>query len=69
MESKFDGDLVDYMMAKAFELDQESAQSRTNSQTLFKKFYDVMGVKYKMESKYRSGNYLGAVGPDPRAGN
>jgi hypothetical protein len=69
MESKFSGDLVDYMMAKAFELDMESAQSRSNSQSLFKKFYDVMGVKYKMESRYRSGNYLGEVGSNPRAGN
>jgi hypothetical protein len=69
MESKFDASLIDYMMAKAFELDMESAQSRTNSQGLFKKFYDVMGVKYRVESKYRSGNYLGEVGPNPRAGN
>lgn len=69
MESKFAGSLVDYMLAKAFELDQESAQSRTNSQGLFKKFYDIMGVKYRQESKFRSGNYLGTVGADPRAGN
>lgn len=70
MESKFNGSLVDYMQACAFGLDMESAQSRANSQQLYRKFYDVMGVKYKMESKYRSGFYLGEVGTgDPQAGN
>lgn len=70
MESKYKANLIDYMMACAFGLDTESAQSRVQSQQLYGKFYDVMGVKYRQESKYRAGYYLGQVGTgDPQAGN
>ena len=70
MESKYSANLIDYMMACAYALDAESPQSRANSQQLYRKFYDVMGVKYRQESKYRAGYYLGEVGTgDPQAGN
>lgn len=69
IQSKYQASLVDYMLACAYGLDQESPESRSHSDRLYKKFYDVMGVKYRQESKYRSGYYLGKVGSgDPQAG-
>lgn len=70
IESKFAASLVDYMLACAHSLDRESAQSREHSKALYAKFYSVMGVKYKQESRYKSGYYLGEVGiGDPQAAN
>lgn len=69
VSTKFAASLVDFMLACAYGLDQESPQSRARSDALYRKFYDVMGVKYRQESKYRSGYYLGKVGTgDPQAG-
>lgn len=69
ISSKFKANLVDYMLACAYGLDQESPESRAHSDRLYRKFYEVMGVKYKQESRYRSGYYLGKVGTgDPQAG-
>lgn len=67
---KFKASMVDYMLASAYTLDTESPQSRARSDQLYDKFYKVMGVKYKQESRYRAGYYLGKVGiGDPQAGN
>ncbi len=69
IHNKYSASLVGYMLASAYALDQESPESRANSQSLFRKFYEVMGVKYKQESKYRSGYYLGKTGSgDAQAG-
>ena len=68
MLHKFDNNLIDFMMAKAYKLDAESPESRRNSESLMAQFYNAMGVKYKQESKYRSGYYLGETGTgNPRA--
>lgn len=68
MDSKYYNNVIDFMMGRAYELDSESAQSRANSNTYFSKFYATMGVKYKIDSAVRAGNYKGEVGTgDPRA--
>lgn len=68
MAHRFDSNLIDFIMGTAYRLDSESPESRANSDSLFKKFYAAMGVKYKQESKYRSGYYLGEIGTgNPRA--
>lgn len=70
MESKFDANLVQYMLASAHSLDRESAQARQTSGDYYNRFYASMGVKYKQESRYKSGFYLGEIGTgDPQAGN
>jgi hypothetical protein len=68
MPHKFDNNLVDFMMACAYRLDSESPESRANSESYLKSFFSAMGIKYKQESKYRSGYYLGDTGTgNPRA--
>lgn len=68
LESKFYNNLIDFMLGRAYELDSESAQSRSNGQMHMRQFYTAMGVKYKMESAYKAGFYLGETGEgDPRA--
>ena len=69
LASKYKANLIDYMMACAYGLDRESAESRIRSDSLYRRFYDVMGVKYRQESRHNSGYYLGKVGTgDPQAG-
>jgi len=68
MPHKFDNNLIDFVLGCAYGLDTESPESRANSDMYYKRFYTAMGVKYKQESKFRSGNYLGQVGAgNPRA--
>lgn len=68
IDPKYYNPLLDFMWARAYELDSESAQSRANSQTHMRNFYTAMGVQYKMESAHKSGFYLGERGDgDPRA--
>lgn len=68
MEDKYYNNLIDFMMARAYELDSESANSQGNSQRFMTRFYQAMGVKYKVDSAVKSGFYKGEVGTgDPRA--
>lgn len=62
MEDKYANNLITFMEAKGFALDMESQSSRAESQVRFRNFYQSMGVKYTMESKFRSGNFNGATG-------
>lgn len=60
--------LMDFILAKAHELNRDSLVSQKLSDDYFRKFYSVMGVNYKQEAKYRSGYYMGQRGNgDPRA--
>lgn len=60
--------LIDYMMARAYQRDTESAISAQQSQRLFSLFYQAMGVQYRMDSARGSGYYKGEIGDgDPRA--
>lgn len=68
MQAKYYNNLIDFMQARAYELDSESANSRTNSQMYFSRFYQAMGVKYKVDSALKSGFYKGEVGTgNPRS--
>lgn len=68
IDSKFLNNVVDFMMARAFQLNTESAVSQTKAQQLYQLFYQVMGVKYKIDASYKSGYYMGQTGEgDPRA--
>lgn len=68
IDSKFYNNLLDFMMARAYGLDSESSVSLSESKKLFSLFYQAMGVKYKIDSAYKSGYYLGQIGDgDPRA--
>lgn len=60
--------LIDYMQARAHDIDQESPMAKRNAQDFFRRFYNTMGVKYRAEAAHRAGNINGAVGTgDPRA--
>ncbi len=68
MEDKYYNNLLDFMQARAYELDSESPNSRANSQMYFQRFYTAMGVKYKVDAAIKSGFFKGEVGTgDPRA--
>ncbi len=68
MQDKYYNNLLDFMQARAYELDAESPNSRANSQMYFQRFYAAMGVKYKIDSAVMSGYWKGQVGTgDPRA--
>lgn len=67
IEAKYQECILDYMMARAHDIDNESPQAVQNANRLFSKFYNALGVKYKIESAYRAGNYNGQIGEgDPR---
>jgi hypothetical protein len=51
-----------FIAAKAFEVDTESTSSQAESQGLYKKFYNGLGVQYKMVSDYNKGKYIGQGG-------
>lgn len=60
--------LIDFIMAKAYEIDTESTSAAKKSDDLFNRFYMVMGVNYKQIAKFKSGYYKGVPGTgDPRA--
>lgn len=68
MSDKYYNNLIDFMLARAYELDSESPNSRANSQMYMSRFYTAMGVKYKVDSAFKSGFYQGQIGTgDPRA--
>lgn len=49
----------DYMLGRAYEIDSESAESRGNSVKHMTQFYQYFNIKYKAESAFRSGYYMG----------
>jgi hypothetical protein len=51
-----------WMLARAYEVDTESNTSQAESQTYYKKFYNLLGVQYKQDSSYSKGTYLGQGG-------
>lgn len=68
IDTKFLNNLIDFMRARAYQLNTESAVSQTEAQRLYQLFYQVMGVKYKIDASFKSGYYGGNVGDgDPRA--
>lgn len=68
IEPKYEESIMDYMMGRAFDIDTESPMSRSNADKHLSRFYTAMGVKYKVESAFRAGNYGGTIGDgDPRA--
>jgi hypothetical protein len=62
MDQKYHNALVAWMLARAYEVDTESATSFAMSQSQYKSFYNMLGVTYKQESLYKSGYYLGERG-------
>lgn len=68
MDPRYNNNLIDFMQARAFELDTESAFGQQASRKFYQQFYTAMGVTYKMDSAFGSGYYKGQVGTgDPRA--
>lgn len=68
VQDKFYNSLIVYMTAMAYKLDSESLVSTQESQRLLQLFYQVMGVKYKIDSARNSGYYNGEIGTgDPRS--
>lgn len=67
---KFTNSIIDFMMAKAYELNRETSPAdRANSLQYYQKFYDGLGVKRKIEDKMKSGFWNGRTGQgDPQAG-
>lgn len=60
--------LLTYMLALAYKLDTESLVSAQESARLMSLFYQVMGVKYKIDAARNSGYENGNVGTgDPRS--
>jgi hypothetical protein len=49
----------DYMLGRAYEIDSESAESKSNSIKHFQQFYQFFGLNYKQTSAFQSGNYGG----------
>jgi hypothetical protein len=68
MQAKFYNNLIDFMMARAYQRDTESQVSQGQATRLLQLFYQSMGTKYKIDSARQSGYYLGEVGTgDPRS--
>jgi hypothetical protein len=49
----------DYMLGRAYEIDSESAESKSNSVKHFQQFYQFFGLNYKQTSSFQSNNYGG----------
>lgn len=68
IQDKFYNSILVYMTAMAYKLDSESVVSVQEAQRLLQLFYQVMGVKYKIDSARNSGYYNGEIGTgDPRS--
>lgn len=60
--------VVDFILAKAYEIDTESTSAARKSEEHYQRFYQVLGVNYQRYAKFRSGYYGGMPGTgDPRA--
>ena len=62
LQDKFYNNLIDYMMARAYQKDTESQVSQRQAQTLLQLFYQAMGAKYRIDAGKNSGFYNGEVG-------
>ena len=62
IQDKFYNNIIDYMMARAYQKDTESQVSQRQAQTLLNLFYQIMGAKYKIDAARNSGYYNGEVG-------
>lgn len=68
IDPRYLNNVYDWMQARAFELDTESAFGQQSSRKYYQQFYTAMGVTYKMDSAFGSGYFKGQVGTgDPRA--
>lgn len=68
IDQKYTNNVIDYMQARAHEVDTESTFGQASSRKFYQQFYTAMGVTYKMDSAFGSGYYKGQVGTgDPRA--
>jgi hypothetical protein len=68
LSDKYYNNLIDYMMARAYQRDTESQVAQAQAQRLFSLFYQSMGTKYKFDAARGSGFYEGKVGTgDSRA--
>lgn len=68
ISDRYYNNLITYMQACAYGLDSESSINRAESARLLSQFYQVMGVKYKIEAARNSGYENGHVGTgDPRS--
>lgn len=62
IDQKYRNALLQWMLAKAYEVDTESVSSRQTKLDNYGAFYKTLGINYKQESLYRSGWYLGQKG-------
>ncbi len=68
IEPKYTGSLMDYVIGKALEIDQESVTSLRDADRHLGRFYTMLGVKYKYQAAYQAGNWNGKTeGGDPRS--
>ena len=67
VSSNYTNNMIDFMLAKAYEIDQQSTTAREQSERLFTRFYQVLGVNYNRYAKFKSGYYGGQPGTgEPR---
>lgn len=67
-DTKYINQIIDYMQARAYELDIEARTSKMDAERFYTHFYRALGINYKMESAFGSGYYKGQTGTgDPRA--
>lgn len=62
VSDKYYNNLLTYMRGQAYALDHESQVSLSQSAALLTSFYQVMGVKYKVEAARNSGYENGKIG-------
>lgn len=68
VDSDYINNLLDFMQAKAYEIDTESTSAARKSEELYARFYQVLGVNYKRRAQFTSGYFGGLPGTgDPRA--
>lgn len=69
IDPRYENQIVDFMQARAHELDIESPTAHASSGKFYRQFYQSLGITYKMDSAFGSGFFKGQVGTgDPRAG-
>lgn len=67
-DAKYINQIIDFMQARAYELDIEARTSKMDAERFYTHFYRALGINYKMESAFGSGFYKGQTGMgDPRA--
>ena len=67
VSANYINNVIDFMLAKAYEIDTESTSASQKSQELFQRFYKVLGVNYARYAQFKSGYYGGQPGTgEPR---